>query len=228
MGMYDLNINATLLNYNFKDYKAVCINIDSDINNYTDSYDIEVKDNMYTKICIRLKEENISRFYIKTIPYYDIISILVKDNNSMEVATGWDIDVITIDIGVDTNIKRGLIKNCIHKGIFIEIPLRGGLYDRDNWLRNVNRILGITKGKNTIITSGAKEKHELKHLRDIKEFLKIFNFKEERIKEITEENPKKLLKNAALKRFSANGVVNNLDEGNLKRNFILNEYKYLL
>ncbi|KAF7683069.1 Ribonuclease P protein subunit drpp30 [Astathelohania contejeani] len=233
---FDLNINEfynkdEIEFINQSEYTGICLNRKLSARDYIvkDPFnipDIITKD-VYTRIEIDVRKEDLSFFNIKRVPNYDIISIKASDEAVLRKAcTEWYPDLITFDNGL--KLKDGYIRDAMFKNVFFEITVSDALYnskDRINWMRCVRNILKITKGRNVIISSGAVCGTEIKRPWELVKLLNCFGLSDDRGMNMIKDNPVRLLENCALKRYAYRGVVaNNLDEGILKRNFILNKY----
>ena len=108
--------------------------------------------------------------------------------------------------------------------------MRRALYsskERVVWLRNVFNLLRIPRGKNVVFSSEARCATELKHPNDIYRFLRFAGLSKRRAETVANDNPTSLLRSAALRRYTFKGcVATSLEEGNLKRDFILNEFEF--
>lgn len=146
------------------------------------------------------------------------------------------IKVINFDTPVDENIcdlvnidltSQIKIKN-INPNLFYEITISDNLEikkDRLMWYYNTRMLINYTKGRNIIISSGAENASELKSYVD---FMKLLDFLgiNKKIGNRILTNSIKLLNKCAEKRFLVqNCIFNDVEEGPLKNEFLIKQYK---
>ncbi|ADM12051.1 RNase P subunit p30-like protein [Encephalitozoon intestinalis ATCC 50506] len=160
---------------------------------------------------------------------YDLFVVKLSGTEGMDKIIKHQPDMITFDYGGKVlPFKPGLVKTAIREGIFFEIPMREGLRGGSltiMWIRNVRRLLFITNGKNIVVSSGAQCSMEIKKVRDVVKMLEMFGLGEKRALEVM-LNSERLLKRCAMKRHCyRDSIVHSVDEGALKRDFVLSLYK---
>lgn len=93
---------------------------------------------------------------------YDILSVQPMTEKIFQMACqSMDIDLITFDLTTDRlpfQLKHGFVREAIKRGVYFELPIAGAyssdLNVRRNVLANAMAVARITKGKNTILSSG--------------------------------------------------------------------------
>ncbi|CAD26425.1 hypothetical protein [Encephalitozoon cuniculi GB-M1] len=184
--------------------------------------------------------------------WYNRVEVVFEEGEQVgydpKKATKWDLFVVRMNgtAGMDRLIKlqpdmitfnyasqglpfkAGLIKTAIKENIFLEVPLRESLYGGPSgvmWMRNVRRLLFITNGKNVVFSSGARRFTEIKKPGDIAKMLEMLGVTKRRAEEMM-LNPERLLRSCAAKRYCyRDSIVHSVDEGLLKRDFILSLYR---
>ncbi|TBU11339.1 subunit p30 of RNase P [Hamiltosporidium tvaerminnensis] len=234
---YDLNIQESfdtsdIQELNQTEYEGFCITRTCDSKTYANKDKIKKFKNLtkkiYSKVEIDIETEDYSTFLYTKIPCYDVISLKISNNTILKSAVKeWHPDIITFDFtNPDLKLHKGYIKEGILKNIFYEIPIRDALYDtktKINWLKNTNQLLKITKGKNTLFSSNATCFTEIKRPMDIVKLLQSLGISEDQGHKII-QNSEECLKTCAFKRYCYRGISNSLEEGQLKRDFIINQF----
>lgn len=184
----------------------------------------------YRKVVVEVLPEDVARMQLGKLSGYDVLSVKVSDENTFKHACEkWATDIITFDIAkVEFPLKDGLVRKAIERDVFFEVEMRDALYEsreRVCWMRNVFSLLRITNGRNVVFSSGARCSTEIKRPQDICTFLRFAGLNPRRAEMVTKENPRRLLKLCALRRYTFKGcVANDLDEGSLKADFIISEF----
>jgi ribonuclease P/MRP protein subunit RPP1 len=121
--------------------------------------------------------------------------------------------------------RHGLIRTAIKEKIFFEVPLIEGVHGNPMWMKNVRRLLNITRGRNTVVSSGATCPTEIKRPRDIAQMLRVFGLSKKRARAVL-MNSERLLSRCAMKRYACNGcIVHGGEEGMLKKVFLLDRLR---
>lgn len=185
---------------------------------------------LYKKVEVDVRAQDVTTMQLNRLTGHEVLAIKVSDENTLKYACDkWDVDIITLDFSTAAfPVKDGWIRNAINRNVFFEIELRKALYgskERVTWLKNVHNLLRITRGRNTVISSGATCSTEVKSVWDIYKFLRFLGLSHRRAQMVMHENASRLLRACALKRYAFKGcVANDLDEGNLKFDFILKDF----
>ncbi|KAG0437144.1 putative ribonuclease P protein subunit 3 [Dictyocoela muelleri] len=216
--MYDLNISRDFKDFNhLEEYDGIAITHKIETSSNIEKTIFPIKTRQYHRFEYILDHTNIN-FNYKNIKC-DIFSITPIDDKSLEIAINWSPDIITIT----KPFKLSLIREIVNQNIFIEVKIRDGLYNKVQWLRTFTNILRVTK-KNILISSGAVRFTELKKSFDIIKMLNIFKISDDQGKIIVYDNPRRCLLQCAIKRFSYNGVVSDIYEGELKDDFLKKKF----
>eukprot|EP00866_Antonospora_locustae_P001510 jgi/Antlo1/1510/2056 len=184
----------------------------------------------YKKVVVEILPEDIARMQLGKLRGYDVLSIKISDENTFRYACEkWCTDIITFDLArIEFPLKNGLVRKAIERDVFFEVEMRNALYEnreRVCWMKNVFNLLHITKGRNVVFSSGARCSTEIKRPQDIHKFLRFAGLNPRRAEMVTKENPHRLLKLCALRRYSFKDcVANDVDEGSLKADFIIKEF----
>lgn len=187
---------------------------------------------IYSKVEIDVFLEDIKSLQLTRFHEYEVLSVKILEEEVLKHAcNNWDMDLITFDLSqVSFPFKNGYIRKAINRGIFFEVVIRDALYDtkrRVSWIKNARSLLRITKGRNTVVSSGATCATELKHVQDIYKLLRFVGLSHSRAELVLDENPCRLLKSCALKRYAFKGcIANNIEETNLKKDFILKDFGF--
>lgn len=159
---------------------------------------------------------------------FDVVCISNVDSSNISSIIKLGPDLIRLKPEGLKHIKKSFINTLKEKQIYLELILREALYgskDRIIWMNTLRRLLKLGCAKNLIISSGAKVFTEVKRPDDIYKILNLFGFSNDSCKKIL-HNSEDVLRRAALKRFSSNGAIaNTVEEGDLKRDFIINYHK---
>ncbi|KAM0686874.1 hypothetical protein COBT_001895 [Conglomerata obtusa] len=196
----------------------------TDYNFETTPKQLNLQKKFYRKINLDFAKEKITPATLKKLTNYDIICLRLFDYQDLKYAIDLSPDLLSFDFtSASLRLRPGFIRDAINRGIFFEIVLVDCLYGNcKEWLRNVIDLIGITKGRGLIVSSGATVGTELKSVEDVFLFLRSFGVSEKRCFDVLSGNCIKLLESCALKRFSFRGVVaNDEKKGVLKDDFIL-------
>lgn len=184
----------------------------------------------YRKVVVEILPEDVARMQLGKLRGYDVLAVKVLDENTFRyVCEKWNTDIIMLDLSkLEFPLKDGLVRNAIERGVFFDVEMRDALYEskeRVCWMKNVFSLLRITNGRNIVFSSGARCSTEIKRPQDIYKFLRFVGLSPLRAEMVTKENPRRLLKLCALRRYSFKGcIANDLNEGSLKADFIINEF----
>jgi ribonuclease P/MRP protein subunit RPP1 len=112
---------------------------------------------------------------------FDIIAVEPKIEKIFQMACqSMEIDLITFDLSAERlpyQLKHGLVREAIARGVYFELCIGAALTNdlnlRKNVLANAMTITRITRGKNTIVTSGASSPSQLRGPFDIFNLAKL-------------------------------------------------------
>lgn len=216
--MYDLYIDPDFQDFAYlEEYSGIAITNKIENTLKVERTTFPIKARQYFRLDYTLDHANININY-KNIKC-DIFSITPIDDKSLETAISWTPDIICLT----KPFKLSLIREIVTRNIFIEIKIREGFYNKVAWLKTVTNVLRATK-KNILISSGALRFTELKRPFDTIKMLNMFGISDDQGKNIVYTNPKRCLLQCAIKRFSFNGVVSDLYEGELKEDFLKGKF----
>lgn len=189
--------------------------------------ELDVGKGVYSRVEVEFSEGEQVGYEQKRAMKADLFVVKLNDARGLDRLIKLLPDMVTFNyVDQPLAFKPGLIRTAVKENIFFEIPLREGLYRGGvMWMRNVRRLLAITNGRNTVVSSGATCSTEIKSPRDIAKMLEMFGIRRKRAEDML-ENPRRLLRSCAMRRHCHKGmIVHSGDEGVLKRDFILSEYR---
>ncbi|KAI5149620.1 ribonuclease P/MRP protein subunit RPP1 [Enteropsectra breve] len=154
---------------------------------------------------------------------YDIICVLADSIQSLQSIGKLGADIVQIELEALKHAKKTLPGFIQDKDIFLELVVSDALYgQRILWMNILRKLLKLGCKRNIILSSGAEHYTELRGENDLAKMLAVFGISEDNAYRIL-DNSRKVLRNAALRRYSSNGVIaNSVPEGALKRDFIIN------
>lgn len=179
---------------------------------------------IYSRINIEY-QNRLDQSVITALQKFDLVCIQNVDKNNISSVIKLEPDLISLKTSEIRHIKKSFINTLKEKKIFVEICIKEALYDSKEkifWMNSVRRLLKLGCAKILVVSSGASIFTELKNMNDICKILNLFGLSDDSVKKVL-NNSEKVLRNAALKRYSSRGViVSNEEEGKLKRDFITN------
>ncbi|KAG5860545.1 RNase P/RNase MRP subunit p30-like protein [Encephalitozoon hellem] len=183
----------------------------------------------YSRVEIVFEEKEEVGYDVKKSMRYDLFVVRLNGVSGMDKLIRHQPDMVTFNYGSQfLPFKSGLVRTAIKENIFFEVPLRESLYGGASsvtWMRNVRRLLFITNGKNVVFSSGARCSTEIKKPRDIMKMLEMFGLRKKRASEVM-LNSLRLLRSCAMRRYChRDSIIHNVDEGALKRDFVLSLYR---
>lgn len=231
---FDVGIYDTFENIESSEYTGFCLTTEASLEGSPSPVQKAVKHNsskrIYNKIEVKVLLEDVKSLQLKKFSDYEVLSVKISDEETFKYACStWDVDIIKFDLSrMGFSFRGGYVRKAINRGVFFEIEVRDALYgtkERVSWMRNAQSILRITKGRGIVITSGARCCTEIKSIQDMYKILRFLGLSHRRAEMVLKENSQRLLKSCALKRYTFKGcVANDLEEGNLKQDFILKEF----
>lgn len=235
---YDTNISSRYLKQDIQhldesEYQGFCVNVavkPGDLKSHVYSVPaLGIKKSLYSRLEVEFDDGSQVNYEQRSVMKSDLFVIKLGDTRGLDKLIKLHPDMITFNYTAKPLLlKHGLIRTAIKENIFFEIPLRESLYrDADGvmWMRNVRKLLDITRGRNTVVSSGATCFTEIKKPEDIIEMLKVFRISRKRAKAVL-NNSERLLRGCAMKRYCyKDTIVHDGDEGLLKRDFILSCYE---
>ncbi|KAM0671292.1 putative subunit p30 of RNase P/RNase MRP [Ordospora colligata] len=194
--------------------------------------DLGVKNGWYSRIELEFAEGEAINYDQKKAMKSDVFVVRIGGAEGLDKLIKLQPDMISFDYSSPVlRLKSGLVKTAMKENIFFEIPIREGLYGVEQkvmWMRNVRKLLFVTKGKNVVVSSGAKRLSELKRVKDVILMLQTFGLKRKRAEQVL-CNSKRLLEHCAMRRHCHKGmVVTSVDDGALKRDFLMKKYGWLM
>ncbi|KAM0675157.1 hypothetical protein GVAV_001500 [Gurleya vavrai] len=229
---FDFNIdenfyekNVSIINSSSLEAIAITKNVKlDDLNNNKINLISNLTKKFFTKVNIEFSKDKINPTILKKFSTNDIICLQIKDFSEIKYAIDLHPDLLTFDYtSFALRLRPGFIRDAINRGIFIEINLRDCLYDkRAEWLRNVNDLLRITKGRGIVLGSGACFGTEVKSSIDIFHFLISCGLSKQRAELVTEKNGISFLEKCAFKRFTFKAVIANNDKKGLLKEMFIN------
>lgn len=135
-------------------------------------------------------------------------------------------DLIRIDLEAIKHLRKNTAGMLRENNLYVELVIKHGMgTKRVLWMRALRRLLRLRFGPILVISSGATGPSELRSEEEVARMLLSFGLGKRAAKKIV-DNSEKVLRLAALKRYTYNSAVATLiDESNLKRDFILNEFQ---
>lgn len=155
---------------------------------------------------------------------FDVVCINNVDNSNISSVIKLNPDLIRLKCDTLKHIKRSFINTLKEKQLFLELTLRDTLYgsnERIVWMNSLRRLIKLGCSRNLVISSGARYFTEIKRPHDICKLLNLFGLSDDNCRRIL-DNSKHILRKAALKRYSSNNAISsNIQEGDLKNDFII-------
>lgn len=234
---YELNIKE---DFNVKDakyidqssYAGICVAKKMTISELQKvkkiSIDLPVAKQIYSRIDVHIDTSSPSNLSFKQHGKADMLVAVLDSFMNIEKVIQARPDMVSFNFADPSlKFKFSQIKSIIRQKIFFEVPISSALYDskaRIVWIGNVRKLLKFTNGKNVVVTSAAKEGTEIKKPRDIKRMLGIFGLSEKKAAGVM-RNSERLLLQCAMRRYTyKNCLACDMEEGNLKRDFILKRF----
>lgn len=229
---YELDINEDfvnkedLLTFNFK---AICINKEfTPGDKITDFNKFDLGISVYKKITLNLTEKD-KKSTIK-LPNHEILCVFCKEGSKPFfdfLCESYETDIISLDLSVPLfYFNESSIRKALRRNVFFEIKLKKLFYnEKTHFLKNVQRFLNLTKGKNLLFSSNANILTEVKSMTDILCFLQIFDCKKRWIERI-KQNAEKFFYTVACKKYLYKEcLASELYEGELKNDFIIKRFE---
>ncbi|RVD90987.1 RNase P subunit p30 [Tubulinosema ratisbonensis] len=229
---YELDINEDFVN--IKDlaqfnYKAICLNKDFTFGDkISDHKKIELNCSVYKKITLYLSEKN-KRSTIK-LPNHEILCVSCKDGTKPFfdfLCESYETDIISLDLHTPLfYFNESSVRKALRRNIFFEIKMKKILYnEKCHFLKNTQRFLNLTKGRNLLFSSNANVITEIKSMEDILCFLQLFDCKKKWIERI-KENKERFLYTVACKKYLFKDCFGSeVYEGELKNDFIVKKFE---
>lgn len=233
MAFYDLNVAAVFRDFSeLEDVQCtgycLCYRID-DIGTALAGTKEEafpgVRKPVYTRLDIEYsgKMDHLTMNHLRSL--YNLVCVTTSSVSNIQTILKLEPDMIRIDNEQIKHIRKSLSGSIREKGVFVELVIRDALYDRKTvWMNACRRLLRVGCRRQLILSSGATMHTELKGEDDVCKILAIFGVAPNIAKQVA-ANTERLLRTAALRRYSAEGAItNSVDRGVFKRDFII-DYK---
>ncbi|KAI5169475.1 hypothetical protein PAEPH01_0747 [Pancytospora epiphaga] len=178
---------------------------------------------IYSRINIeysnKLDSNTISRLREK----YSIVCIVGASMVCMSTIIKLQPDIVQVPIEELSRIKKSFPGMLSTGKMYVELCIRDGLYGkRVLWINGIRRLLRLGCRPFLIVSSGATTFTELKGSIEILSILELLDVKRQIAEKIL-ENSERLLRHAALKRYSFdNSISHSAKSGRLKDDFIIN------
>ncbi|KAM0671293.1 putative subunit p30 of RNase P/RNase MRP [Ordospora colligata] len=94
-----------------------------------------------------------------------IVAVLMNESRDFEAIMRIEPDIIAFDFSKRICFPDKMVEEAAKKNIFFELRIAEGLYmkkEKTIWMRNIRKLLAITKGVNVIVSSGAACNTEVK------------------------------------------------------------------
>ena len=146
---------------------------------------------------------------------YDILSVQPMTEKTFQMACqSIDIDLVTFDLTSDRlpfQLKHGFVREAIKRGVYFELPISGAfssdLNVRRNVLANAMAVSRITKGKNTIISSGTSSPALLRGPFDLYNLAKLLGIPAHLAMSSIRGCPALLMQRVATRKHTNRGIV---------------------
>ncbi|KAJ1330612.1 hypothetical protein BSLG_009064 [Batrachochytrium salamandrivorans] len=157
---------------------------------------------------------------------FDIISVQPTTEKLFQASCQHlDVDIVSLDMGARLPffLRHPTVNAAIQRGVYFEICYSQSIRDltaRSNLIANSAALVRITKGKNIIICSAARQAFELRAPADVINIASLFSLNPVNAKAAMTTNVRSVLVHAATRRESFRGVLSmeteepsNEDEG---------------
>eukprot|EP01027_Heterolobosea_sp_BB2_P017074 GEZU01024217.1.p1 GENE.GEZU01024217.1~~GEZU01024217.1.p1 ORF type:complete len:308 (-),score=65.36 GEZU01024217.1:110-1033(-) len=159
---------------------------------------------LYKRVTIHENVQNplkLGRNMKKLYEYFDIVSVLPLDEKTFDkCCESYEIDVISLDITSKIGYLRFKnVEKALERGVSFEICYAPSFKDRVSrryFITNALRLLKITKGKNTIISSGAAQALDVRGPYDVANMGSLFEVDWSSAKHLITTNCRSLLMHA--------------------------------
>ena len=146
---------------------------------------------------------------------YDIISVQPMSEKLFQMACqSMDIDLITFDLTSERlpfQLKHGFVREAVRRGVYFELCVGAAfttdLAVRRNVLANAMSVARITKGKNTIISSGAATPSVLRGPFDLYNLAKLIGIPAHLAMSTVRGCPALLMERVATRKHTNRGIV---------------------
>lgn len=229
---YDLNLSQSFSDFQELenlDHMGFCICVEAKDNLKTivpSSFNLSTSKPLYSRVNIEYNSR-LDSSTMNALSKFDLVCITGVDSSNISSVIKLCPDLIVLRSEEIKHLKKTFINTLKQKEIYVELLIKDALYngkDRIAWMNNIRRLLKFGCSRTLIISTGATVFTELKSSVDICKLMGVFGLSDDKTKKIL-KNSENVLKNAALKRYSANGsVASNTEEGILKRDFIVKTF----
>lgn len=146
---------------------------------------------------------------------YDILAVEPKTEKVFQMACqSMEIDLITFDLGADKlpfSLKHGLVREAVGRGVYFEVCLGNAFTSdlslRKNVLANAMALIRITKGKNTIISSGVTTPTQLRGPFDLYNLAKMVGVPGHLAMATVKGYPSLLMEKVASRKFTNSSAI---------------------
>lgn len=179
----------------------------------------------YTRIDICYSNK-LDQAAILRLRKYDLVCVTTCSSSSLLSIIKLGVDLIRIDLDSIQYLKKSTAGMLKENGLFVEIVIRDMMGNNHiKWMNALRRMLRLRFGPILVLSSGAKKHSDLRTVEDVIRMLMGFGLKERAAKRIV-LNSERVLCAASLKRYTfGSTIANSIDEGRLKRDFILRKIK---
>uniref|UniRef100_A0A6B2LCT3 Uncharacterized protein n=1 Tax=Arcella intermedia TaxID=1963864 RepID=A0A6B2LCT3_9EUKA len=144
---------------------------------------------------------------------YDIIAVSASNETLLKKCIdNGDVDIISFDFSqkISYPLRNKVISNAINKGIHFEILYSKVFGKKDAqalWLRNALHLVRISRGKNIILSSGAKDPLDLRGPYDVSNLSCMFGLEVSNAKHIVSTNCRSVLLHAEARKVGRGAFV---------------------
>lgn len=148
---------------------------------------------------------------------FDLIAVRPNDEEDFHTCcTDADIDIISLKLEQKSimRMRLNVVQEAIRRGIYFEIQLAPALRDiaaRRYLIGNATTLLRATKGKNLILSSGARDAFETRSPYDLINFACVLGLTQQQAYDAVARNPTEALRHGAARK-TFKGVVSVVDK----------------
>lgn len=229
---YDINLDQNFTDFEElekSDFKGFCMSFEAkeNLRNISPPKLPVLKKPIYTRVNVDFSNK-LDSSVLLSLQQFNLVCIKNVDNSSINSIVKMDPDLIQLKFDEIKHLKKTFANLLKEKDIFIEITTKDALYgskERVRWMNGVRRLIKLGCTKNLVFSSNASVFTELKDSNDICKMLNLFGISDDVVKKIL-SNSEKVLRKAALKRYSSKGIcATTEEEGIFKQDFVINYHR---
>ena len=168
----------------------------------------------YSRITVVLDDQNqVHQLSSEVVQSFDILAVQpTTEQLYRQACKSLEVDIISLDMSgrLPFYMKRPTVHEAVERGVHFEVNYStgfGGTTERTQLLAIAIDLVDKTKGKNIIISSGAKQELDFRGPYDLVNLGLLFKFKEEQSKAATTKNCRAVLFHAEARKGTERSVM---------------------